>query len=893
MSGQPGTLLPIAEKYAVAGFSVLPVKADGSKAPAVAAWKQFQTRQPTPDELRAAFGNGAPVGIALIHGAISGNSEVLDFDAPGLFEEYAALCADHGLAELLATLPLIETPSGGRHLLYRCEEPVEGNQKLARDKIGAVRIETRGEGGYTLAPGSPPACHPDGKPYLKARGNLAAVPTITAEERRALLALAHVFNEYADPATIHRPKAKESERTPDSGLRPGDDFNERGDPLPLLLAAGWQIVGQRGETILLRRPGKARGISATYNFGGSRIFFPFTTSAPPFEAETSYPPFSVYGLLKHGDDFAEAARQLGREGYGDQTPPAVKRALRSVAAVEPEPEAVPPPCDTDAPAGEKAQAPANLADFNLTDAGNAERLIQHRGPDLRFVRRLGWRTWNGRVWEAGEEAVMRLARETMRALLGEAAALLKLAEAEPDKDARRVLVTKSEELAKHALRSEQTAKLRATVEQAKTFAEITVEPALFNLRPWIVPFANGVWDQGEWRNHQRGDYAERLLPVAYEPDADRGEWNALMERITGGDAELAALLQEVAGYAFSGASSLRILPWLYGPKGAGKSTFAELLQTALGASGKALDWSLVSGDRTGEELGRAVRGARAVFLPEAGKKRLDPEILKLLSGSDSIPCRELYQGESFTVPPTWALVATSNDPPNLTAYDDALKDRVKALPFVHKLADGPALHFTGPVQRVEQVRRDPESPLVRGFVAWAVEGLSRVHRNQAIRTAEAAEKHTRQFWADTDPLTPFWAGLKAADLRDRRTPTDKRDELRGMKNEALRSAYLAWCDHESIKKRLAGKAWADACDAAGLKPWRSEAARGWFLPDSDPWPYENDGMTESSLFSEKSPIETLRVEGLPETAIIPSFRHFPSSGPADEADADEITEVEV
>jgi phage/plasmid-associated DNA primase len=206
-------------------------------------------------------------------------------------------------------------------------------------------------------------------------------------------------------------------------------------------------------------------------------------------------------------------------------------------------------------------------------------------------------------------------------------------------------------------------------------------------------------------------------------------------------------------------------------------------------------------------------------------------------------------------------MATSNDPPNLTAYDDALKDRVKALPFVHILADGPPLRFTG-AQRLEEVRRDPESPLVRGFAAWAVEGLERVYRNQAIQRAAAAEKHTRQFWADTDPLTPFWAGLEEAELRT------------GMITEKLRGAYIAWCDYEGIKKRLAGKAWGDACHSVGLESWRTQDARGWRIPKKAPWPYANDGMTDSGLFSEKSSIENSHVESLPKKGIIPSFRHY-------------------
>jgi len=42
-----------------------------------------------------------------------------------------------------------------------------------------VLIETRGEGGYVLAPGCPPECHPSGKPYTMAHGRISATPQIT------------------------------------------------------------------------------------------------------------------------------------------------------------------------------------------------------------------------------------------------------------------------------------------------------------------------------------------------------------------------------------------------------------------------------------------------------------------------------------------------------------------------------------------------------------------------------------------------------------------------------------------------------------------------------------------------------------------------------------------
>lgn len=385
--------------------------------------------------------------------------------------------------------------------------------------------------------------------------------------------------------------------------------------------------------------------------------------------------------------------------------------------------------------------------------------------------------------------------------------------------------------------------LAAMVEQSKSFAEIAADASQFNLKPWQVPFQNGVWDRGQWRGHQRQDFTEHLLPVCYDQHADRSEWDALLSRMTGGDVQLARTLQDVAGYCFSGASTLRLLPWAYGPKGTGKSTFAELLQTALGAAGKTLDSTLLSGDRESERLGAAVRSMRAVFLPESGRKRLDAELLKMLTGSDRIPCRLLYSNLTFSVMPSWAVFAVANDPPSMNAHDEALRDRVIALPFIHKLDQGEELTFADG-KRLEEVRRKPDSALVAGFVAWAVEGLERVHEAQAVYKAPVVTEHTRKFWDETDPLTPFWEGL------------DKSTLERGMAASALHQSYVAWCEKEGQKRPLQGRAFASACRAAGLEQKRGEKGIVWYQP-SPSLPLQSTenpvGMYEKPPFSQKSP----------------------------------------
>ncbi len=77
-----------------AGLSIIPIKTDGSKAPALTAWKQFEQRQATDAELQTWFGNGQRPSIAIIGGLVSGGLEILDHDAPELITEWRELVAE-------------------------------------------------------------------------------------------------------------------------------------------------------------------------------------------------------------------------------------------------------------------------------------------------------------------------------------------------------------------------------------------------------------------------------------------------------------------------------------------------------------------------------------------------------------------------------------------------------------------------------------------------------------------------------------------------------------------------------------------------------------------------------------------------------------------------------
>ena len=161
------TVLDLARRYVGNGLSVIPVRADGSKAPALAKGEveQYRERFPTDAELQEWFAPHRAVGVAVVCGKQSGNLAVLDIESEPWWRAWLARVSDTPFAALLATAPIVCTPKGGRHVYCRIRESFVTGGPLARRDQKGVLIEVRGQGHYVLAPGSPPACHERNVPY--------------------------------------------------------------------------------------------------------------------------------------------------------------------------------------------------------------------------------------------------------------------------------------------------------------------------------------------------------------------------------------------------------------------------------------------------------------------------------------------------------------------------------------------------------------------------------------------------------------------------------------------------------------------------------------------------------------------------------------------------------
>lgn len=296
-----------AKEYLKAQLSVIPTKED--KLPALPSWKPYQSQRIKEDEVEGLFTGANVKGLAIICGAISGGLEVIDVDTKhdttgSLWDELRGLIEDN-LPELYSRLVISQTKSGGYHIYYRCKE-IKGNLKLATKLNKEVLIETRGEGGYVIAPPTPKYTYIQGEP-----GN---IPTITPEDRDILFSISKSFNELEEIKTkVNTPTSTTYNST---GLSPFEDYNQRGDIVGLLESKGWRVVNQRGERINLLRPGSTDSKTSGNYHTGLRVLRVFSSSTE-FNPDKGYSPAQVFSLLECNGDNKLTYGRLLELGYGE------------------------------------------------------------------------------------------------------------------------------------------------------------------------------------------------------------------------------------------------------------------------------------------------------------------------------------------------------------------------------------------------------------------------------------------------------------------------------------------------------------------------------------------------------------------------------------------------
>ena len=474
-----------------------------------------------------------------------------------------------------------------------------------------------------------------------------------------------------------------------------------------------------------------------------------------------------------------------------------------------------------------------------TDSDAASLFVRHAGDDYRWVvddeRWLHWdgTRWNGDVTDTEVRYRAMLVVDQALADVGEAT-----------NDAERAFV-------RWLAKCRSRARLDAMVSLVKGNPAVTVRAADLDRDRNMLVVRNGIVDleSGELLPHSRGDLYTRIVrhglghdgvPADYRPVAELKippAWQQFLDRVQP-DPQVRDFLQLVIGAALSGTGSERRIVVMHGPGGTGKGTFMATVMAALGgeSSGyvttgdaEVLMMSKNPGDGSGHLAGVARwRGKRVVWLDEtADGRRLDAGKVKRLIPGDGgeVVARDLYERgrDTRAFPATWLPIMTTNHLPIAPADDDAIWDRLVAVPWDTRIPQGERTDVSASLPRDPEVLEYVLSWAVAGAVMWHQErtGWSGAVRQSGIGTpvavgvaTDAWQRRSESASGAGDVLTEWLRsdGVVEGDMDESLTD--------------LHASHTAWA--RSVRTHpLTERAFTTALRARGMKLVRQSGGNVW------------------------------------------------------------------
>lgn len=430
---------------------------------------------------------------------------------------------------------------------------------------------------------------------------------------------------------------------------------------------------------------------------------------------------------------------------------------------------------------------------NLTDLGNARRLVALHGTNIRYCYPWGkWLVWDGRRWARDETGKLeRLAKETVKSIYAEAAEIA-------DEKYRQAV-------AQHALRTESEGRRKAMIASAMSEPGVPILPEHLDRDPWLFNVLNGTLDlkTGKLRPHDRTDLLTKTASVDRDPIATCPNFLAFLERILPGP--IISFLQKALGYSMTGITREQVLFFLYGLGANGKSTLLEVIQALLGdyATQTSSDTFLVKprGGAIPNDLA-ALKGARFVAAAEVEAGRRMAEVLiKQLTGGDKITARFLH-GEFFEFKPTFKLWLSANHKPVIRGTDHAIWRRIRLLPF------------TVQIPKEEQDRELPEKLKAElpGILNWALAGCLQWQYG-GLEPPEEVTSATQTYREEMDVMADFLA--ERCFLAPGASATA----------EELYSTYTKWSEDAGEKRPMSQRSFGMALTERGFQRRRGTGGR--------------------------------------------------------------------
>jgi putative DNA primase/helicase len=450
--------------------------------------------------------------------------------------------------------------------------------------------------------------------------------------------------------------------------------------------------------------------------------------------------------------------------------------------------------------------PAAMAWKELSDLGNAERLVERAGGKLMYVENMGWVAYDGTRWtpEDGMRLASLKAHEVARGMREEVAAL----GAVPDEQLKTIFgewctverrQNRVVELHKHAVGSGNANKTTAMLSQAAHL--LSGHRDDFDRDPYVLNVSNGTLRflclDGKWvvsrKDHDPADMISRVCDTHWDANATCANWTKHLETVLP-DKGVRDYFQSCIGYVLTGLIDEQCIFMLQGKGNDGKSVTMNVLRQVMGGYGFAADVQtfMAGAQRSGgdatPDLARLSGDVRLVSVGEPKRGgAIDEARIKSVTGGSPITARVLH-GDPFEYTPKFKVLFECNGRPRISGDDDGIWRRIRIILFPRQFRlphQSPSPHMLEPVKGIDRLLLDERA----GILNWAIEGALEWLNAGTLVTPQSMKEAVEDYRRSANPF-----GEWMAERLD--TGPEWADHLEHAK--ALFDDYKKWCEDNSV-----------------------------------------------------------------------------------------------
>lgn len=436
---------------------------------------------------------------------------------------------------------------------------------------------------------------------------------------------------------------------------------------------------------------------------------------------------------------------------------------------------------------EKTRASA-MDGVELSDRGNAERLIRQANGHILYVHGLDWHVWLGKHWCRDEEGIRTagMAHGAMQEWQEDI-----LAELVTVTD--RNLQQKYYKLHQWATNSKNKSKTTDMIWSARPIPGVYVPDTVMNGpdTTFLFNVDNGILDlrTGKLHDHDPSWHISKLSHTRYVKTAKCPTFLETLNLAFDGNKELISYFQRCLGYSLSASIAENVFFILWGPDGRnGKSTIMETIARVMGDDYSQMsDPKVITSSNNTENYVNsslaALVGARLVSMNELPPGAvLDESRVKQITGGDTMRTKFLYT-DGFTFIPAFKIFLRTNEKPLIHGASSAIWRRVRCIPFVHPI----------PIDKIKS-RDVVDTALANeyeGILAWMVRGFQDWYNNgnPSLQDPKIVLETGSEYREASDVVSQFWAECVIA--------SENKDDF--VSHRALYQAFRDWYDQQGLK----------------------------------------------------------------------------------------------